>query len=192
MRCFVCNALSFTSLCRRCRTDIVVPSIDMREVGTLRIYSLFSYSAIEALLLTKHKSEGYRLYRTLGRYYLRPFLHQVQTQLSHSFCAVGVDERVEAGYSHIAQLTRSVVSDSITTRHGVLRAQNRVRYAGKSLAYRLENPRGFRYTGDKTDVVLVDDIVTTGTTLHEAMLTVEKSGANVLFAVVLADAGRES
>ena len=37
-------------------------------------------------------------------------------------------------------------------------------------------------------VILVDDIVTTGTTILEARDTLQKAGTRVLFALVLADA----
>ena len=37
-------------------------------------------------------------------------------------------------------------------------------------------------------VVLIDDIVTTETTLQEAQKVLEKGGVNVLFALVLANA----
>ena len=190
MRCFVCNEISFATICHRCRRTLLVPSVSLRRVGTLRIYSLFSYATIEALLLTKHKSKGFRIYRAFGKYYLKPFLHDLQHRLAIPFYVVGIDEKIASGYSHIAQLTHCVHSRNIRVEHGVLTARNNVRYAGKSLAYRLEHPRDFRYTGEKENIVLVDDVVTTGTTLHEAAHRIEQSGGNVLFAVVLADADR--
>ena len=61
-------------------------------------------------------------------------------------------------------------------------------YAGKSLQFRLDNPRDFDYHGKKdVDVILVDDIITTGITLQEAQKVLTQSGVNVLFALVLAD-----
>ena len=162
----------------------------MRQVGTLRIYSLFAYDTVESLLLTKHKSEGYRIYRALGKFYLKPFIHHLQSHLSISFYVVGIDERIVSGYSHIAQLTHPLRNKDIEVDHGVLIAENRISYAGKSLAYRLEHPRNFRYTGKKENIVLIDDIITTGTTLHEAAYRIQKEGGNVLFAVVVADASR--
>jgi competence protein ComFC len=67
-------------------------------------------------------------------------------------------------------------------------AQNRVNYSGKSLQFRLEHPRDFRYSGKTSiDAILVDDIVTTGITLQEAQKVLTSAGVNVLFALVLAD-----
>ena len=70
-----------------------------------------------------------------------------------------------------------------------LYASNAVRYAGKSLEFRQNNPRNFtlkRKVAGKT-IVLVDDIVTTGLTLKEAKGFLEAQGAEVLCALVLTD-----
>ncbi len=68
-------------------------------------------------------------------------------------------------------------------------AQNRVSYAGKTLQYRIENPRNFIYKGTSSvDAILVDDIITTGITLQEAQNVLLSHGVNVLFALTLADA----
>ena len=72
--------------------------------------------------------------------------------------------------------------------HSSLLAQNRVNYSGKSLQYRLSNPRDFLYTGKHNiDAILVDDIITTGITLQEAQQVLEQNSVNVLFALTLAD-----
>jgi len=57
------------------------------------------------------------------------------------------------------------------------------------LDFRLENSRDFRYSG-KSDIeaILVDDTITTGITLQEAYILLEKYNVNVLFALTLADA----
>lgn len=73
--------------------------------------------------------------------------------------------------------------------HASLLAQNSVTYAGKTLAYRLSNPRDFHYSGpNDIDAILVDDIITTGVTLQEAQKSLTQHGVNVLFALTLADA----
>jgi competence protein ComFC len=101
---------------------------------------------------------------------------------------VGVDEDVKSGYSHVALLTHEMSYKGVKVLHGKLMAQNSVNYSGKKLQYRLENPREFLYSGKSNiEVILVDDIVTTGTTLKEAKQVLEKSGVQVLFALTLAD-----
>jgi competence protein ComFC len=51
------------------------------------------------------------------------------------------------------------------------------------------NPRGFNYVPfDHDEVILVDDIVTTGTTLSEAAEVLHSQGKKVLFCLTLTDA----
>jgi competence protein ComFC len=69
-----------------------------------------------------------------------------------------------------------------------LHSTNDIKYAGQSLEFRLNSPRNFKYKGPKNiDVILVDDIKTTGTTLNEAKEVLEKFGVNVYLSIVLAD-----
>jgi len=71
-------------------------------------------------------------------------------------------------------------------------ARNLESYSGKTLQFRLENPRDFVYKGKKeVEVILVDDIVTTGTTLQEAAKVLKQNGVNVLFALTLASVAWE-
>ena len=57
------------------------------------------------------------------------------------------------------------------------------------MEYRLSHPRDFKYTFKQdVELILIDDIITTGTTLKEAKNVIEKSGAKALFALTLADA----
>ncbi len=53
----------------------------------------------------------------------------------------------------------------------------------------MENSRDFLYKCKSgIDVILVDDIITTGITLQEAQKVLISHGDNVLFALTLADA----
>ncbi|SFZ98534.1 Possible purine/pyrimidine phosphoribosyltransferase [hydrothermal vent metagenome] len=101
---------------------------------------------------------------------------------------IGVDENVLSGYSHVSILTKSMEMNNSIPQHSKLIAKTKVNYSGKSLKFRLENPRDFVYDG-KEDVhaILVDDIVTTGITLQEAQKVLMQHGVNVLFALTLAN-----
>jgi len=95
---------------------------------------------------------------------------------------------VRHGYSHSAILAKAT-KPFLTPLYGSLRAQNHESYSGKSRAYRQANKRNFIFTcKDEIDAILIDDIVTTGSTLEEAHATLKKHNINVLFALVLADA----
>jgi competence protein ComFC len=153
------------------------------------VVSLFRYRNIEPFLLSKHTPAGYRIYRYFGRRHIAPFLAAFAEGLERPARIVAVDENVRSGYAHTALLARASRFEKLRPLHGVLRARNSVSYAGRSLRFRLENPRDFLYSGPPgIQAVLLDDIVTTGTTLSEARSVLEAHGVEVLFALTLADA----
>ena len=141
------------------------------------------------MLLTKHTPQGYIIYKALSKMTFKPFIKNFIKNYNQPIYIIGIDEIIKGGYSHIALLTHQMRYRGIKILHSKLIAQNRVKYAGKTLEFRLSNPREFLYSG-KTDIeaILVDDIITTGTTLKEANAVLKQSGVNVIFAVTLADA----
>jgi competence protein ComFC len=152
------------------------------------VISFYRYSTLESLLHSKHKPEGYRIYKALAKMTLKLFIEEFVENVDSDVYIVGIDEFVKSGYAHVALLTRAMNMKHSISQHASLMAQNRVNYSGKSLQYRLENPREFVYTGKSgIDVILVDDIITTGITLQEAQKVLMENGVNVLFALTLAD-----
>ena len=188
MRCFSCSKLSFKVICKRCLEQLFIPTVSTRKVGTLDVISFFKYSTLETLLHSKHKPEGYRIYKALAKLTMKPFIEEFVESDDRDVYIVGIDEYVKSGYSHVALLTRAMNTKSAIILHSALMAQNRVNYSGKDLQFRLENPRDFLYKGKSNiDVILVDDIITTGITLQEAQKVLLSHGVNVLFALTLAD-----
>jgi len=188
MRCFSCSKLSLKILCKRCVEELFTPTISRRKVGTLDVISFFKYATLETLLHSKHKPEGYRIYKVLAALTMKPFIDEFVRSDGRDIYIVGIDECVQSGYSHVALLTRAMKTKSSMVQHSVLMAQNRVNYSGKNLQFRLDNPRDFLYKGKPNiDVILVDDIITTGITLQEAQKVLMAHGVNVLFALTLAD-----
>ena len=188
MRCFACSKLSLPILCSTCIDQLFVPTITTRKVGTLDVISFFKYSTLESLLHTKHKPEGYRIYKALAQMTMKPFIEEFVESDDRDVYIVGIDEIIKSGYAHVALLTRAMKTKYSIPQHSTLMAQNRVNYSGKSLQFRLENLRDFVYTGkENVDVILVDDIITTGITLQEAQKVLMSHGVNVLFALTLAD-----
>lgn len=188
MRCFSCSKLSISIICKQCMNTLFRTNVNTRTIGTLDVISFYKYTSIESLLLTKHKPEGYRIYKKLASMTMRPFIKEFVEADDRVVYIVGVDEYVKSGYAHVALLTHAMKTKTSRPLHASLMAQNRVNYSGKSLQFRLTNPRDFKYKG-KTDidVILVDDIITTGITLQEAQKVLIKNGVNVLFALTLAD-----
>ncbi|MCK4442601.1 MAG: ComF family protein [Sulfurovaceae bacterium] len=189
MRCISCHKLSWSTFCSRCQIKLLKPSITKRQVGSLDVYSFFKYQNIEDLLLTKHTPQGFIIYKALAKMTFRPFIKNFISHDSREIYIIGVDEVVKNGYSHVALLTHQMKYQNVNIIHSKLIAQNPIKYAGKTLEFRLSNPREFIYSGvSNIEAILVDDIITTGLTLQEAKKILEQNDVKVLFALTLADA----
>jgi len=192
MRCLSCHNLSFFTFCTICQTNLLQPSISKRTLGTLEVYSFFKYQNIEDLLLTKHTPQGFKVFKALAKLTFKPFIRNFMQKDNRPIFVVGIDETIKSGYSHVALLTHEMQHKNVKIQYAKLLAKNKINYSGKTLQYRLQNPRDFHYRGEKQgQVILVDDIVTTGTTLHEAKQVLEQNGLEVLFALTLAGVENE-
>jgi len=117
-----------------------------------------------------------------------PFMKEFVENNDGDVYIVGIDENTKSGYAHVSLLTRAMKMKNAIPQHASLLATNRVNYSGKSLQFRLANPREFVYTGvEDVHAILVDDIITTGITLQEAQKVLMQHGVNVLFALTLAN-----
>lgn len=152
-----------------------------------KVYGFFDYSEVKNLIASKHKFYGNFIYKELADLSFKKFARNFKF---NSFInAVAIDDRVKFGYSHTAILARALKNSEIRPLHGCIYATSDVSYSGKDLIYRIKNPRNFKLNKiPKFPVILVDDIITTGTTLTEAKNTLRKFGVEVLFGLVLADA----
>ena len=192
MRCYSCSKLSYHVICKTCKEQLFVPNIGTKKVGTMDVISFYRYSTIGSLLHTKHKPEGFRIYKALAEMTMKPFMQEFTENNDGDVYIVGVDEYVKSGYAHVSLLTSAMKSKTSIPEHASLLATKRVNYSGKSLQYRLDNPREFVYTGtEDVHAILVDDIITTGITLQEAQKVLMQHGVNVLFALTLADVEEE-
>ena len=188
MRCITCKRFSFKLICHHCQTHFLKPTLSMRTLPSgFRVYSFYKYSEIEELLKTKHTYIGSSIYKILASYSFKYFANNFS--FPSLVYALPIDDKIKSGYSHTAILANQIKSKSIKVKYSKLRATNDLSYSGKSLDYRLKNPRNFKYKFKKdVDIILIDDIVTSGTTINEAKNTILKNGSQPLFAITLADA----
>ena len=187
MRCHLCLALSWQPLCKKCLATILEPTPTKRILDSgLKVYSFYQYSEIANLLHTKHTYIGAKIFAQLAKNSMLPFLKQFD--VPKGAYGVPIDDHVRHGYSHSAVLAHAIRS-IIQPLYKSLRAGNHQTYSGQKLTFRQSHQRDFISTcKEGMDVVLIDDIVTTGTTLQEAERVLKKERVNVLFALVLADA----
>jgi len=191
MRCLMCESLSLKHICKICQTDYLTPSLYKRhlEDGTL-VLSFYKYSEIKELLHTKHTDLGFYIYNTLAKNSLQKFAQNFT--LEEKIVSIAVDDNPNGKYSHTAVLNKRLHSSRIKPLYNKLIAKNNVSYSGKTKAYRLANPRNFQLkVFEQKSVILVDDIITTGSTLQEAVTILKESGKEVLLCLTLCDVSQK-
>ena len=187
----VCAGFSLTHICKPCSREHLTPSLTKRKIlGQIPVYSFYNYTDIEPLLLTKHTDLGFYVYDILAKHAFTPFAEAFECE--GEVAAVGIDEHVRHGYSHTALLARSLASPVIKPRHNILRAASKDTYSGQNYQYRLLHPRRFSVAEFKEEeVILVDDVITTGLTLTQAAETLHRAGKKVIACLTLADAEKK-
>lgn len=188
MKCLMCESLSLTHICNSCQELFLSPSIYKRTIyNNIEVISFYKYSEIKKLLHTKHTDLGYYIYSILAKKSFKKFADDFTFE--HNISSIAVDDNASSGYSHTAILNKELNSDFIEPLHNKLRANNRISYSGKSREFRLLNPRNFKLNNFKEEeLILVDDIITTGSTLTQAIQTMQQNKKEVLFCLTLADA----
>jgi competence protein ComFC len=186
MRCHLCLRFSWQPICKNCLNTLLQPTPSKRVLEDgLKVYSFYKYSEISKLLHTKHTYIGAKIFLQLSHHAMLPFVEPLKNQ---EVFALPIDDHVRSGYSHSAVLTRGI-KEFVRPKYKALRARNALRYSGQKLSFRKKEKRDFRLAcKPNLDVVLIDDIVTTGNTLMEARATCQNAHVNVLFAITLADA----
>jgi competence protein ComFC len=188
MKCIVCRNYSLKIICSLCQENFLQPRFSTRTLPDgFKVYSFYHYSDIEKLLKTKHTHVGSLVYSILADIAFKRFSKEFS--FINPVYALAIDDHVKNGYSHTAILTNALKSKNINPIFNSIRSKNSVTYSAKSLEFRLRNSREFVYSfKSDIDAILVDDIVTTTTTINEAKNTLLKSEVNPLFALTLADA----
>lgn len=188
MRCVACEKLSFRLICRGCQKNYFVPAFNKRELSKdFFVYSFYEYDVVKELLNSKYEFYGDRIYTILASLSFSKFAFYFK--FIEVVDAIPIDDHTRHDFSHTAILAKHLQSKCIVPKFNILKATNHIKYAGKSLQFRKENPRNFKYVGlEGKSIILVDDIVTTGTTILEAKKCLERNGCKVLFALTLSDA----
>ncbi len=187
MKCLMCENLSFSHICKPCQELFLQPSLYKRKLlHDIEVISFYKYNDIKKLLHTKHTDLGYYVYNILAKNSFENFAKQFHYE--NTVVSIAVDDNTHNTYSHTAILNKHLKSNSIKPLFNKLRAKNKITYSGKTKEFRLLNPRDFSlqpFQGEH--LILVDDIITTGSTLTQAIQSIENSGRNVLFCLTLAD-----
>lgn len=189
MRCLLCGKWCFTFLCSICKDRAnISPKLRQLPAG-FKVYSFYEYSHIQYLLEAKYHFIGHKIYEILCHKAVAYLKDSLKIPL-HTY-GVGIDDKIGSrGYAHNAIFLKHLKSIGVKPLFHTLLASNDVSYAGKDLKFRQDNPRNFilRRNVENKEIILIDDIVTTGLTLQEAKRSLEDCGGKVLMAFVLSDA----
>ena len=184
MKCLLCAKFSLKIICMHCLDCIDVNLRKRVESDGFVVYSFFDYSNIEFLLKSKYTLIGSRIYKSLS---LKAASYMPKLD-SNDIYGIGIDDRALEYYSHSGIIVKCF-SNLIKPLYGTLRATSNISYAGKSLEFRRENKKHFKYSGrNNINAILFDDVVTTQTSINEAREVLLRNNVNVLFALVLSDA----
>ncbi|MDO8454530.1 MAG: ComF family protein [Sulfurimonas sp.] len=191
MRCMMCESFSLEHICPTCQETFLTPSIHKRKIlNNIEVISFYRYNEIKELLFTKHTDIGFYIYTILAKNSFKKFASEFE--FSNLVASISIDDNARSGYSHTAILNKELKGKFIKPYFNKLRDQNRLTYAGKSREFRILNPRNFEFKDfEEKDVLLVDDIITTGLTFTHAINTMSHNGKNVLTCLALADVGLE-
>jgi len=188
MRCISCEKFSFSFICKTCQNHLLVPNFNKRELEDgFFVYSFYPYEELKEFLNSKYYFYGDKIYTILANLAFKKFAlnFTFDTQIT----AIPIDDHTRHEFSQSAILAKALRSKYIKPIYNTLHATNIIKYAGRDLEFRRKHKRKFKYTGKQNlQVILVDDIVTSGLTLLEAKDILEKNGCEVLFSLTICDA----
>jgi len=188
MKCLICESYSWHYICKHCQKEFLTPHLYSRKLSNgVQVFSFYNYEEIKHLLFTKHTDLGFYIYKLLAQNSFQLFAKEFNSPLE--YISLGIDDVPKNGYSHTAILNHALrYASNITPLFHILRANSNISYSGKSKIFRETNPRNFTIETFKGDnIILVDDIITTGTTLNEAIKLLEEKGKKVSFCLTLSD-----
>jgi len=187
----MCENLSLTHICSHCQENFLQPSLYKRKLqNNIEVISFYIYDDIKELLHTKHSDLGFYIYTILAKRSMAKFAEVFDVE--ERVVSIAIDDHIKSGYSHTAILNKHLKSRVIRPLFNKLRAKNSISYSGKSREFRILNPRDFQLKSFKENyVILVDDIITTGTTLTQAIELLTRANKEVLFCLTLCDVSQK-
>ncbi len=188
-RCFGCAALGL-SICSSCRRDWH-PGYYTRHISQLSVHSAVPYSSTASRIILASKEDGLEGADNLIISAIVHVLSKADFD-DHNIRLVPIPSSPSArrrrGRNFILDIAGSVGQRSGLPLSDSLELTRRVRdQSGLDATARSYNMQGAfalkKGTYPRGDLVLIDDVVTTGATLHEAGRALRSAGFNVIAAI---------
>ena len=179
--CSICSKqlISEKETCIRCRN---------RQYAFTRNVSLFSYTDAVKILLQGYKFEGYK---SLAQWFAEKLFTSIISDFGYLPIVPVPSRKKKRGWDHIERITRVLARDfgleilPLLSRKG--------KKAQKTLGYeeRLRNMSGSIVPVEKggtvpEEVILLDDVFTTGATAHECSLVLKLMGVKTVYVLTIA------
>ncbi len=175
MRCLVCHCFSWSVLCKKCYEWIeITPQVRVVDEHTrFKVYSFFDYDSIAYIIHSKYQLIGSSIFYIISQKIASFIQKHGFFEALKNVKGIPIDDIPRGGYSHTAIMARAFHKVlKIPPLYCSLHSSAHVKYAGKSLAFRQQNPRCFKTSLTPNDVpygvILYDDVLTTGSTMKEA------------------------
>lgn len=183
----ICGRFNLQIICKLCLANIHIYPNKRVLKDNFIVYSFFKYDQVGFLLKSKYYIIGSRIYKTLANK-ANNYLKSILDSSMDNVYSIGIDDRIKHYYSHTGVILQSFkhIAKPI---FGALTSDNNIKYAGCDLKFRKNNKKNFKYNGKRNiNAILVDDIITTGSSIMQAKEVLQANNVRVLFAVVLSDA----
>ena len=187
-RCFGCRELGY-SICSKCR-KLWNPHLYQTQISKLVVYSSIPYSPVAKSILLAAKEESIKSADQLVRSAMRASLDALFQK--HPNCALvpipsGPASNRRRGRDFINEMALLVAKDMGVGVLPILEHQRAIRDQSKlnvnsrreNLAMALSLKPQFRGNYSSENVVILDDLVTTGSTINEANRALTKAGFKV-------------
>ena len=201
--CAACDAPCFSTFCAACGPLAPLPLTEARELAGVPLVVAGSYAPPLSTAITRFKYEGRaELSRGLSAL-VAPRLEQLRLPADTTLVPVPLHPRrlASRGYNQAALLAQDLAKQGAwhCDPRMLRRARETERQVGKSRALRLTNadgafelrrqaPRAAAHAS-VVRVVLVDDVVTTGSTVRACAQALADGGVQLMAVLALAQAG---
>ena len=170
-------------LCQDCQRWL-----KMGEKNLLKNRAMFVYDAVMKEYMQRYKFSGDYQWRLIFQEQFTNFIKQ-NSQQNYLYVAIPVDQHTfnTRGFNQVEGLLQNIELSPLLE---FQTKQGHVKQSTKTRKARMETTQPFKYKGarklDGENIILLDDIYTTGRTLYHAKHILEAQGAGSIYSLTLA------